>query len=111
MSGGGLVRRCAVAILAGSLLAVSPVARAHGRSGADPLEITFPDQPIDGTITGSLAPADAPIYHSLPSATAKLYLDFTGDVNNNWGGYTPGVTPAYDIDGDLTTFSNTELSY
>lgn len=104
------MRRCAVAILAGSLLAVSTAARAHVRNGADPLEFTFPDQPIDGGVSGSLAPADAPIYHSLPSATAKLYLDFTGDVNNNWGGYTPGVTPAYDIDGDPTTFSTAELS-
>jgi hypothetical protein len=92
------------------LFAVSPLARAHGHNGADALTITFPDQSLDGSGTGSLAPAVAPNYHSLPSATAKLYLDFTGDVNNNWGGYTPGVTPAYDIDGDPTTFSTTELS-
>jgi hypothetical protein len=41
---------------------------------------------------------------------ATLYLDFTGDVTDSWGyGYHPGTTPAYDIDGDPTTFSQEEL--
>jgi hypothetical protein len=52
----------------------------------------------------------APDYHSDLGAPATLYIDFTGNTNNAWGLYTPGTTPAYDIDGDPTTFSQTELS-
>ena len=51
-----------------------------------------------------------PILHSDPKASAKLYLDFDGDpVTPDWLGVTVPVTPAYDIDGDPTTFSSTEL--
>jgi hypothetical protein len=51
-----------------------------------------------------------PKLDSLPGATAKLYLNFTGDNTPNWGNETPGVTPAFDRDGDATTFSDTELT-
>lgn len=55
--------------------------------------------------TGILVPA----YSSRPGAAAKLYLDFDGDVTNSWGSYSPGTTPAYDIDGDKNNFSSDEL--
>lgn len=51
-----------------------------------------------------------PALNSKPGATAKLYLDFDGDTSATWGGYHPGTTPAYDSDGDPTTFSAAELA-
>ncbi|MGE5610815.1 MAG: zinc-dependent metalloprotease family protein [Bacillota bacterium] len=58
--------------------------------------------------SGDLSSA-IPVLHSLLSATAKLYLDFGGDYTATWGGFKPGTTPAYDQDGDPTTFSSSEL--
>ncbi len=52
-----------------------------------------------------------PALHSDPSAHAKLYLDFDGDAATpDWLGEPVPATPAYDVDGDPTTFSNTELN-
>jgi hypothetical protein len=51
-----------------------------------------------------------PALDSLPGATDKIYLDFVGAPAMNWGGYSVPATPAYDIDGDPTTFSSTELA-
>lgn len=51
----------------------------------------------------------APQLSSLPSATAKLYLDFVGAPAQQWGSYNTTTTPAYDTDGDPTSFSVTEL--
>jgi hypothetical protein len=48
-------------------------------------------------------------YHSLPDAPVSLYLDFLGDDTPSWSGFSPGVTPAFDTDGDPTTFSDNEL--
>lgn len=62
--------------------------------------------PAGSSVLTALA---VPIYSSLPAASAKVYLDFDGDVTSNWGGYSPGTTPAYDTDGDASTFSATEL--
>ncbi|WP_428939088.1 hypothetical protein [Fontivita pretiosa] len=70
-----------------------------------------------GTAVGSccvqrdaLAALAVPGYSSLPAAQAKLYLDFDGDYTASWGGYAPGTTPAYSIDGDASSFSSQELS-
>jgi len=52
----------------------------------------------------------APILHSNPTATAKLFLDFSGDVATTWCGVNVPATTAYDVDGDPTTFSAAELS-
>src|SRR5258706_9219718 len=67
--------------------------------------------------TGSATPAAAgvalssvPALSSHPTAYAKLYLDFNGDTTNTWGSYSPSTTPAYDTDGDPTTFSDAELA-
>jgi hypothetical protein len=49
-----------------------------------------------------------PAYNS-SSFGAKVYLDFDGDTTASYGPYTPGTTPAYDIDGDPTSFSQQEL--
>ncbi len=50
-----------------------------------------------------------PAFSSDPGAPATLYLDFNGDVRN-FGPYGTITTPAYDIDGDTSTFSAQELS-
>src|SRR5881394_3003019 len=51
----------------------------------------------------------APQLSSHPSSTVKLYLDFVGAPAQQWGSYTTTATPAYDTDGDPTSFSDTEL--
>ncbi|HYE19358.1 MAG TPA: fibronectin type III domain-containing protein [Tepidisphaeraceae bacterium] len=51
-----------------------------------------------------------PALSSRPGAPAKLYLDFNGDSTAAWGSYRPGTTPAYDIDGNATTFSDAEIA-
>lgn len=53
--------------------------------------------------------------HSRPNATRKIFLDFdghttTGTAWNSWKGIDPIVSPAYDEDGDPTTFSDGELA-
>jgi hypothetical protein len=60
--------------------------------------------------TASAGPLVVPAYNSRPSAAAKIFLDFDGDVTSNWNGYVPGTTPAYDTDGDASGFSGTEIS-
>src|SRR5262245_5125576 len=51
-----------------------------------------------------------PQLSSLPGAKASIYLNFTGDFTASWGSFSNITTPAYDIDGDPTTFSQTELN-
>ncbi len=55
-----------------------------------------------------------PAFNSVPGAPYTIYLDFGGfTFNGNWGNnasYTPGTTPAYDNNGNATTFSSTELA-
>ncbi|HEX6987772.1 MAG TPA: Ig-like domain-containing protein, partial [Planctomycetaceae bacterium] len=52
--------------------------------------------------------------HSRPGATKVIYLDFDGHVtrgtswNSNYNGGADIVSPAYDRDGDPTTFSDAE---
>lgn len=70
---------------------------AEGGSGGEPQAAGLPLSSV-------------PALSSLPGAFAKLYLDFVGDTTSNWGSYHPGTTPAYDTDGDATTFSTTELA-
>ncbi|MDP9174151.1 MAG: hypothetical protein M3O30_09840, partial [Planctomycetota bacterium] len=54
--------------------------------------------------------SNIPALDSRPSATAKIYLDFTGAQAFAWSAYNVPVTPAFDLDGDPTTFSSGELS-
>lgn len=62
------------------------------------------------TPVGTLSPLSAvPHLNSDPSAIDSLYLDFVGDPATTWGGTSVPATPAYDTDGDPTTFSSTEL--
>jgi hypothetical protein len=51
-----------------------------------------------------------PLLHSRASATAKLYLDFDGHFEANWGRFANLTTPPYNADGDPATFSDSELA-
>jgi Ca2+-binding RTX toxin-like protein len=52
-----------------------------------------------------------PLLHSNPTAKAKLYIDFDGaPAVGQWVGFDVPATPAYDTDGDPTTFTSSELS-
>ncbi len=51
-----------------------------------------------------------PTLSSLPGATATIYLDFTGHDEAAWGTYTDVHSPVFDLDGDLTTYSDRELA-
>jgi hypothetical protein len=56
-----------------------------------------------------------PAYSSLPGANQTIYLDFDGHITQNtqWNSYwnTPTITsPAYDTDGNPSSFSASELA-
>jgi hypothetical protein len=51
-----------------------------------------------------------PALSSNPSAPATLYLDFDGDPASTWFIAPVSETPAYDQDGDPSSFSDGELS-
>lgn len=62
-------------------------------------------------LTPSRESLTVPAFSSKPSAPVKIHLDFDGDFSATWGwGYSPGTTPAYDTDGDPSSFSDAELS-
>jgi hypothetical protein len=50
-----------------------------------------------------------PVLSSLPGAPVNVYLDFDGHVEKAWGNYTNIVSPPYDRDGDLKSFSQEEI--
>ncbi|MBC8552163.1 MAG: PKD domain-containing protein, partial [Candidatus Brocadiales bacterium] len=77
----------------------------------------FPEPVVEGgasTLTEELFPYDQTfILHSRPGAKRVLFLDFDGHMttgtawNASYG--DPIISPAYDTDGDRTSFSNTEM--
>jgi len=86
----------------GYLMAGTPIDADHivaTAVGAD-------ESPIAQAAGGS---ATVPALNSFPGAKATLYLDFDGDGSTNWGSYNVPQTPAYDRDGDGTSFSDAEL--
>jgi hypothetical protein len=63
------------------------------------------------TYATSLYPLTAiPVLNSNPGATAQLYLDFDGHFEPVWGAYNNVTNPAYDVDGDESTFTDHELA-
>lgn len=56
------------------------------------------------------ASESVPAFSSFPTATAKLFLDFDGDVTASWSSYSPGTTPAYDTNGNPGVFDANEQS-
>src|SRR6478735_6380478 len=57
-----------------------------------------------------MAGLDVPQLSSRPGAAATIYLDFDGHTQASWGAFSNITSPAYDRDGDATTFSATELT-
>ncbi len=77
-------------------------------------------EPLDNSSTPPVTAAAAipiasvPVYHSRPGATRIIYLDFNGHIvtGTQWNTGT-GSSPSYDclpydLDGDITTFSDEE---
>ena len=70
---------------------------------------------VTDALMGGLAAAFSPLtsipaLNSLAGATASLYLDFNGHFDSVWGAHRNITTPAFDQDGDVTTFSDGELT-
>src|SRR5262245_42988037 len=55
-------------------------------------------------------PLSVPQLNSLLGAKATVYLDFDGDAARTWGSYNVPTTPAYDTDGNASSFSAGELA-
>jgi hypothetical protein len=68
-------------------------------------------EPLEARCLLSGSPLSSlPTLHSLSGAFAKLFLDFDGDSARTWQGYNVPATPAFDQDGDASTYSTGELS-
>ncbi len=100
------------------------------RSSAEPLRLESPSSSGSssaGSVGGGIGTASppagliVPVYHSNPSFSKKIYLDFDGEMvsgtawnNQNYGdNFNTGNTihaPAFSTDADLTTFSASELA-
>jgi Ca2+-binding RTX toxin-like protein len=91
----------------------------------DPYPISDADSIAAGTITDNANPSTPTILsnfdlsnvfklHSNPNAKHTIYLDFTGHTTENTGWNNINrptiISPAYDTNGDASTFSNTEIS-
>lgn len=75
-----------------------------------------PVTPGGGSPSGEVNPLTSiPVLNSLVGAPVNIYLDFDGHTESqDWPssrttGTGPVVTPVYDLDNDLTTFSDEEL--
>jgi hypothetical protein len=72
------------------------------------------DLPAAGTasaLAAAMYPLSAiPVLNSLPGAAATLFLDFDGHFDAVWGSERNISTPAFDIDGDTSSFSGAELT-
>lgn len=73
----------------------------------DPIESTAVTETSSEGETLPLA--SIPVLSSNSSATAKLYLDFDGHFESQWGAYSNITTPAFSLDSDFTTFSSAEI--
>jgi titin len=51
-----------------------------------------------------------PALNSNLGAPVNIYLDFNGAASQAWGGYNVPATPAFSQDGDVTTFTDAELT-
>jgi hypothetical protein len=92
---------------------MSPLEGRTFLSGAAPEPLSaVSGAPLTATVTSAqLMPlSSVPQLSSHPSSAAKIYLDFAGAPAQAWGSFTTTTTPAYDTDGDATTFADTELA-
>ena len=81
------------------------------RMAVDPaVQVQSTVEPAAAGVAGLLPLTEVPALNSRSTASAKLYLDFDGDVTANWGSSQPGTTPAYDTDNNPLTFSDGEIA-
>lgn len=66
------------------------------------------DMPVE-VLLPSVGQAPLPQLSSDPAATAKLFLDFDGHFEANWGGFLNATTPAFSLDSNFADFSDEEL--
>ena len=105
---------CPACTQVGSLCILAPEPNPSTPDISDPVAVGDVNAP-QGSDTAlgpdvTYALSGLPALSSLPGAAASLFLDFDGFYEANWGSYSNITTPAYDIDGDPTSFSGTELS-
>ncbi len=62
------------------------------------------------TVAASSPLTSIPILNSLAGAAVSVYLDFNGHFESSWGSYSNITQPAFDQDGDASTFSDGELA-
>lgn len=75
------------------------------------LDTPAPAAEVGSGPAGAASPLSSlPLLSSHPTARARLYLDFDGHSQASWGAWSHVVTPAYDLDGDPTTFNASELA-
>jgi len=68
------------------------------------------DVPDDGG-GGETSPlASLPLLSSNPDAEVKLYLDFDGHFEADWGSFDDISSPAFSLDGDYNTFNTAEMN-
>ena len=82
--------------------------------------VVGPDEVVGDDTTDSSGQASFSLdetftLHSNPGANHTIYLDFTGHTTentawNSWKSISKIDTPAYDIDGDVLSFSDNELT-
>ena len=94
-----------------SFAPLSPPVAQQQLDANDVVVLSSPVTRTTGTSSGPTVPlTSVPGLNSLPGARSSIYLNFAGDVTAQWGGLTNITTPAYDVDGDATTFSPIEIS-
>jgi hypothetical protein len=93
---------------------LSRISRRKNASRKTPYGCRLDIEPLEERRMLSLT---VPAFHSHPSATAKLYLDFDGSPAFDWGGtraHGPGSNdapiPAFTMDGDANNFSPAEIT-
>jgi hypothetical protein len=81
----------------------------HGAPGTPEFLDALPSGSLSSTPATFAAGTNAvPQLSSYAQARVKLYLQFTGASSQTWGSYQASA-PAYDTDGDPSTFSTTEV--
>lgn len=77
-------------------------------TNADAISMTLLAQAQAGST--KLPLTSVPTLSSDPGAACTIYLNFVGAPAMTWGQYNVPATPAYDQDGDATTFTSAELT-
>jgi hypothetical protein len=81
----------------------------HGAPGTpEPLDALPSGGLTTSPATATVTAGGVPQLSSYSQAPAKLYLQFTGAPSQTWGSYTASA-PAFDTDGDPSTFGATEV--